>query len=219
MAAAILITNRAKNAEGGFMSYIETPVDFPYPWYLRVIIRRQRQGFGRELELVRLWARMPAAFLAMSAMYRALDRKSSPIEPALRSLVQVRISQINGCDFCMDFNAFLGAGRGVAQDKLRALPLFEDSALFDEREKAVLAYAETARRSDRRVDPTLIARLRRHLDGQAIVELTALIAYQNMSSQFNAALGAPACVFCPAPLPGELRPAPGTSSSIPNEQR
>lgn len=182
------------------MSYVETPADFPYPWYLQLMFRFQRRRYGRELEPVRLWARMPAAFLAMSAMYRALDRKSSPIEPALRSLVQVRISQINGCDFCVDLNSFLGLGRGNAEDKLRALPQFEDSPLFSEREKAALRYAEVATRSDLRVDVALISRLREFFDDQAIVELAALIAYQNMSSKFNAALGVPAQGFCAVPV-------------------
>jgi AhpD family alkylhydroperoxidase len=177
------------------MPHIETPENFPYPWYLRLMFWRQRRRYGHELEPVRLWARMPAVFLAMSAMYRALDQ-SSHIEPALRSLVQVRISQINGCEFCVDLNSFLGLGRGLAEDKLRALPLFEDSILFNEREKMALAYAEAATRSDRRVDAALLSRLRKHFDDQAIVELAALIAYQNMSSKFNAALGVPAHGFC-----------------------
>jgi alkylhydroperoxidase family enzyme len=38
--------------------------------------------------------------------------------------------------------------------------------------------------------------LRQHFDDQAIIELAALIAYQNMSSKFNAALGIPAHGFC-----------------------
>ena len=183
------------------MSYVETPVDFAYPWYLRLMFWRQRRHYERELEPVRLWARMPAAFLAMTAMYRALDSKSSPIEPALRSLIQVRVSQINGCEFCIDLNSFIGVGRGVVTDQLRALPQFEESTLFSEREKAALAYAETATRSDLRVDEALIARLRKRFDDQAIVELAALIAYQNMSSKFNAALGVPAHGFCAVPFP------------------
>ena len=181
------------------MSHVETPENHRYPWYLRLMFRRQRRRYGRELEPARLWARIPAAFVAMQAMYRALDRKSSPLEPALRSLVQVRVSQINGCDFCVDLNAFLGSGRGVTAERLRALPQFEDTALFTEREKAALAYAEAATRSDRRVEADLVARLRRWFDDQAIVELAALIAFQNMSSKFNAALGVPAHGFCALP--------------------
>jgi alkylhydroperoxidase family enzyme len=84
--------------------------------------------------------------------------------------------------------------------------------MFSEREKAALAYAETATRSDRRVDEELIVRLRRHFDDQAIVELAALIAYQNMSSKFNAALGIPAHGFCALPA-GSPRPPQGANEA------
>jgi AhpD family alkylhydroperoxidase len=178
------------------MSHIATPADFPYPWYMRLLFRLQRRRYGRELEPVRLWGRLPRAFLAMTVMYRALDRKSSPIEPALRSLIQVRVSQINWCAFCIDLNSALGLKRGISDEKLRALPQFEESTLFNEREKAALGFTEVATRSDRRVDAELIARLREHFDDQAIIELAALVAYQNMSSKFNAALGVPAQGFC-----------------------
>ena len=157
------------------MSYIETPAQFPYPWYLRLMFRRQRRRYGHALEPVRLWARMPAAFLAMSAMYRALDRRSSPIEPALRSLIQVRISQINGCEFCVDLNSFLGLGRGNTENKLRALPQFEDSPLFSEREKAALAYAEAITwRLD--TDDRFWSRLHKHFTESELVELGCFIA-------------------------------------------
>src|SRR4249920_1479429 len=150
------------------MSHVEMPPDFPYPWYLRLLFRRQRRRYGRELEPVRLWARLPGAFLAMQAMYRALDRKASALEPALRSLVQVRVSQVNGCEFCVDLNSSVGAERGLATAKLQALETFESSPLFAEREKAALAYADTVTRSDRSVDAELVARLRRSFDDQAI---------------------------------------------------
>jgi hypothetical protein len=48
--------------------------------------------------------------------------------------------------------------------------------------------------------------LRRHFDDDAIIELTAVIAFQNLSSKFNAALGVPPQGFCSvAPLPDEHR--------------
>jgi AhpD family alkylhydroperoxidase len=181
------------------MSYVDTPPDFPYPWYLRLLFWRQRRRYGRELEPVRLWARLPGAFLAMQAMYRALDRGSSALEPALRSLIQVRISQVNGCEFCVDLNSFVGAERGTSAAKLDALAAFESSSLFTEREKAALEYAEAVTRGDLSAGAEFMARLRRSFDDQTIVELAALIAYQNMSSKFNAALGVPAHGFCGIP--------------------
>jgi hypothetical protein len=50
------------------------------------------------------------------------------------------------------------------------------------------------------VDAALLQRLRAHFDDQSVVELAALIAFQNMSSKFNAALGvtAPGCCAVPA---------------------
>ncbi len=178
------------------MSHIETPANYRFPWYVRLLFRLQRRRYGRELEPARLWGRTPKAFLAMAAMYGALDRRSSPLTPALRSLILVRVSQINWCSFCIDLNSSTCLKRGVREEKLAALPQFADSALFDEREKAALHYAEAMTYSERRNDAALMARLKQHFSDDAIIELTALIAYQNMSSKFNAALGVPAQGFC-----------------------
>ena len=54
-----------------------------------------------------------------------------------------------------------------------------------------LEYAEAITRSDLEVSDDLMARLKRQFDDDAIVELTALIAFQNLSSKFNAALDVP----------------------------
>ena len=190
------------------MSHVAAPAGFRYPWYMRLIFWRQRRRYGQELGPVRLWGRIPGAFLAMSALYRALDRKRSRIEPPLRSLVQVLVSQINGCEFCDDLNSSLGLGRGVAPEKLLWLRSYEDSNVYSEREKSALRYAEAVTRSDRRVDTALVSTLRRHfVDDQAIVELSALIAYQYMSSKFNAALGVPAQGLCAVPLRSPAGPS------------
>lgn len=167
-----------------------------YPWYVRLILRLQRRKYGRELEPARLWGRSPGAFLALTLLYRSLDRASSPLEPALRSLVQVRVSQINWCVFCVDLNSAVALERHAASEKLAALTEYEKSPLFTRREQAALAYAEAVTDPHRRVDDALFARLRQHFGDDEMVELTALIAFQNMSSKFNAALGVPAQGFC-----------------------
>lgn len=183
------------------MSYVTTPPGFRYPWYMRFVFRRQRLRYGHELEPARLWGRIPGAFFAMTAMYRTLDRGASPIEPSLRSLLQVRVSQINHCAFCIDLNAHLGLERGVTADKLAALPEFGGSPVFSAREKAALRYAEAVTRNEPGVSETVVSELRAHFGDQEIVELAALIAFQNMSSKFNAALGVPAEGFCTLAAP------------------
>jgi AhpD family alkylhydroperoxidase len=178
------------------MSYIETPAGRHYPWYVRALFAAQRRRYGKQLEPARLWGRTPGPFLAMSLMHRTLNRGSSPLGPPLRSMVQVRVSQINWCAHCVDINSAMALERGLSEEKLKSLPKFSESAVFDEREKAALEYAEAMTDSNRRSDPALIARLRRHFSDDGIIELTALIAFQNMSSKFNAALGIEAQGFC-----------------------
>lgn len=166
------------------------------PWYLRLLFRAQRRRYGKVLDASLLWARSPRLLAGLSLLYAMLDRKTSPIDPRLRSLVQVRVSQINHCRFCTDLNAATLLDRGVAVDTLEALASWEKSREFDETERLVLAYAEAVVRSDRPVGDDLFAELRRHFDDDAIVELTALIAFQTMSSAFNAALEVPPQGFC-----------------------
>lgn len=178
------------------MSCIDTPAPEQFPWYCRLLFWLQRRRYGRELEPALLWARTPRAFLAMMAMYAALDRKSSPVPPDLRALVQVRVSQINCCAFCIDLNSSTSLKRSVSEEKLLELPQFSGSALFDGREKAALRYAEAMTGNSQSGGASMITSLRKHFSGDAIIELTALIAYQNMSSKFNAALGVPAQGFC-----------------------
>lgn len=167
-----------------------------FPWYVRLILALQRRRYGSELESARIWGRLPRSFLALTLLYRTLERRGSPIDPALRALILVRVSQINWCDFCVDLNGAVAMARSVAPEKLAALPDYERSALYAEREKAALAYAEALTDSAQRVNDACFARLRSHFDEQAVLELTALAAFQNLSSKFNAALAIPPQGFC-----------------------
>ena len=127
-------------------------------------------------------------------------RRRSPIEPALRSLITVRVSQINGCAFCVDLNSATLIKRGASMEKIGALSTWRSSALFSERERAALDYAEAVTRSDIEVEERQFERLREHFDDDAIVELTGLIAFQNLSSKFNSALAVPPQGFCRLPI-------------------
>lgn len=77
----------------------------------------------------------------------------------------------------------------MTDEELAAVPQFEASALFSERERAVLAYAEGMSRTPVRVPDELFERLERDFDEEQIVELTASIALQNYRSRFDHALG------------------------------
>ncbi len=75
-----------------------------YPWYLKPFFWKQFRTYGQLLKPALLWAREPKLFAAVACLYGVLDRKSSPVSPVLRSLITVRVSQINWCRFCVDIN-------------------------------------------------------------------------------------------------------------------
>jgi len=178
------------------MVAITTPDSHHFPWYVRLFFWNQKRRYGAVLEPARLWGRTPRVFAALALLYGAFDRRASPIPPALRTLITVRVSQINWCSFCVDVNAATALKRGVSEEKLMAVATFRDSVLFSEQEKSALAYAETMTYTDRHPAAEEFTKLREHFSDDAIIELSALIAFQNLSSKFNAALQVPPQGFC-----------------------
>ena len=170
-----------------------------YPWYLRPFFWNQRRKYGEVLKPGLLWGRVPKLFMAVAVLYGVLDRRGSPLDPVLRSLVTVRVSQINWCRFCVDINSMVLARRAGTMEKVEALEDWRNSPLFDARERVALEYAEAMTYSERILSDELIERVREFFDEESLVELTGLIAFQNMSSKFNSALDVPAQGFCRLP--------------------
>ena len=176
-----------------------------YPWYLRPFFSAQRKKYGSPLNSSLLWARSPRLFLGLSFLYGALDRKTSPISPALRSLIIVRVSQLNGCAFCVDLNSSILMERGVSFSKVEELGNWQKSKLFNDEEKVVLEYTEAITITEKRVSEDLFKKLKKFFTDDQIIELTATIAFQNMSTKFNTALDVPSQGFCSPPLASVTR--------------
>ena len=82
----------------------------------------------------------------------------------------------------------MGSEAGLSDEKIQALDNWQASDQFDDLERTALTYAEAMTLSDQDVSDELFARLQRHFGAEAIVELTAVIAWENASSKFNRAL-------------------------------
>lgn len=170
-----------------------------YPFWLRPFFWSQRRKYGAVLDPGLLWGRVPKLFATVALLYGTLDRKSSPLDPVLRSLVTVRVSQINWCDFCVDINSMTLAKRADSMDKVEQLADWQKRDIFSDKERLALEYAEAITYSDQQVTEELMQRLKLIFDDDIIVELTGLIAFQNLSSKFNSALDVPAQGFCARP--------------------
>jgi uncharacterized peroxidase-related enzyme len=178
------------------MTVISPRVPRTCPWYLQPLFWLQRRRFGAVLDASLLWARSPKLLVGVAFLYGMIDRSSSPLQPALRSLVTVRVSQLNGCPFCVDVNSATLLKRGASLEKVEALDQWQQSNLFGESERVALEYAEAVTLHSDAVGQDLMMRLKQHFNDDSIVELTGLIAFQNLSSKFNSALGVPSQGFC-----------------------
>ena len=79
----------------------------------------------------------------------------------------------------------------MSDEKILALPEYETSQLYTEAERVALSFADCMTITGREVTDELFARLREFYERDAIVELTAIIAWENASSKFNRALRIP----------------------------
>ena len=85
----------------------------------------------------------------------------------------------------------MGSELGITTEKFEALGDYANSPLFSPAERLALEYADCITITELDVSDELFARLREHYDDDALVELTAIIAWENASSKFNRALRIP----------------------------
>ncbi|MDI2098176.1 carboxymuconolactone decarboxylase family protein [Ruicaihuangia caeni] len=86
-----------------------------------------------------------SAFLALSALAKEAKTAAlnAGLDEVLVELVNMRVSQLNGCAYCLDVHHRTALRVGVTEQRLAVLPAWRDTALFDERERAALALAES----------------------------------------------------------------------------
>lgn len=119
--------------------------------------------------------------------YLTAIRQKSSLPGDLRELVIMRVAQLNHAPYEADQHAPIALREGVSQARLDALPNWQDSPLFDARERAVLAYTDAMTRQVQ-VSDEVFAFVAAHFEPQRLVELTATVAAYNMVSRFLEAL-------------------------------
>lgn len=70
--------------------------------------------------------------------------RKGPLDPALRELVKIRASQLNGCLFCIDMHVHEALELGENQERIFQLTAWRESSLYSPAERAALAYTEAA---------------------------------------------------------------------------
>jgi len=127
------------------------------------------------------------AFKGLLAASKAVHEGS--VEHELMELVFLRVSQINGCGYCMDMHATALRKAGIEPRKLDTLPAWHESRFFDARERAALGWAEALTRlPDGAPSQAAFDALAPHFDEKGISDLSMGIATINAWNRLGAGL-------------------------------
>ncbi len=116
----------------------------------------------------------PDAFKALLELEAGVHRTA--LEPALIELVKMRVSQINGCGYCLDMHSKDARAAGETEQRLYVLPAWREAPFYSARERAALAWAEAVTViSSNNLPDDLYAQVREQFDEKGVVELTLAI--------------------------------------------
>lgn len=116
------------------------------------------------------------AFGLLASIPKHLDA----IEPKLKALVDLRVSQINGCLFCVDMHSTEARAAGETQQRLDCLVAWQESPFFTDRERAALAWAESLTNvSTTHAPDEVYEELQAHFSEREIADLGLIVALMN----------------------------------------
>jgi alkylhydroperoxidase family enzyme len=128
-------------------------------------------------------------------------------DESLKTFAHMAVAAQVGCSWCLDINYFQAQNQNLDLVKASQVPRWRDSDVFTPLERDVLEYAEAMTNTPTTVTDELSARLLEQLGPAALVELTACIAFANLSTRSNTALGIKSQGFsdaCEIPLAARL---------------
>lgn len=132
----------------------------------------------------------PDAFNHLLQLSTGLHK--GPLGHKLVELVSLRVSQINGCVYCLDMHSTLLRKAGVSQRTLDTVPAWRESPLFDARERAALAWAETLNAiGTAQVPEEALEQAREHFDERELSDLTFAVAAIRAWNVLNVGLRKP----------------------------
>jgi AhpD family alkylhydroperoxidase len=160
----------------------------------RKVARLTGRETERMVEPLEAYARAPRLLVGYGLLEQA-TAKQNGVEPRLKVLAELKAATLTQCEYCIDIGSQIARRAGIGDDQLLALPRYRESERFDELEKLVLDYAVGMSRTPVAVSDELFAELTRRFDDAQLVELTNVIALENMRGRFNLALGIGATGF------------------------
>ncbi len=157
----------------------------PYGYVVKRFGRKLLGGVPEPAEVMWHNPRVLKTFMGLGGKVQKWDR----LDPNLQSYASMAVASLVGCSWCLDLGYFHAHNTGLDETKASEVPRWRESTVFTPLERGVMEYAEAMSETPQRVTDEMVARLLEQLGAPAMVELTALVAFSNMSTRNNTALG------------------------------
>ena len=164
------------------------PLDPPKGWFARRIDRLVARKFGGSADPLRAMWHNPQVLRADLALEAGVSRFRS-LPPHLQLLAEMTAAARIECGWCIDFGYYKAHSRGLDPAKLEQVPTWRTSDAFTPVERRVLEFAEAATATPPQVTDEMTHALRADLGDDGLVELTMMVAVENLRSRFNSTLG------------------------------
>lgn len=138
----------------------------------------------------------PEGVKALTALDACVYR--SGLEPTLIELVKTRVSQINGCAYCVDMHTKDARAAGETEQRLHLLPVWREAPCYSDREQTALAWAESVTRlPDNDVPDALYAATQQHFSDKELTDLTFAVIAINAWNRLAVPFRVPAGTYQP----------------------
>lgn len=188
-----------------------TEINGIYGGLIKMAMRKMVGGVPEGAEA--LWNN-PAVFKDMMR-FGGKTEKWDQLDRNLASFATMAAAAEVGCSFCLDLGYFMAHNKGLDEVKAREVPRWRESDVFTPLERRVMEYAEAMCQTSPTVTDEMSAALLEELGAPALVELTAKVAFMNLSARANVALGIRSQEFAAAcglqPLATQTKPVVSTS--------
>ena len=122
----------------------------------------------------------------------------SSLEPQLINLIDFRVSQINGCAYCLDMHSKDLRAAGETEQRLYTIDAWREAPFYSERERAALAWAEAVTRlKDGNVPDEVYEDARGQFSEEELIDLTVAVTTINTYNRINIAFKTPAGDYQP----------------------
>jgi alkylhydroperoxidase family enzyme len=164
------------------------PLDHEPTLLLRIAEIYSKRRYGTVLEPGLALLHNRKVLISLIAYENKVARWDT-LDPTVKAVATLAAAAEIGCGWCLDFGFWESFHRGVDPVKLREITDWQRSTVYDERERAAIAYAIAMTQTPPEVTDDMVADLRTRFSDAELVELTAMIAVENQRSRTNAALG------------------------------